>query len=59
MGRFIVRRLLGLVVVVFFVSIITFGFAHAVPGGPFSGEKKLAAATLAQLEKLVEPDIPG
>lgn len=58
MGRFIVRRLLGLVVVVFFVSMITFGFAHAVPGGPFAGEKKLAAATLAQLEKYYHLDQP-
>lgn len=58
MGRYIVRRLLWLFVVVFFVSLITFGFAHAVPGGPFSGEKKLSATALAQLEKYYNLDAP-
>jgi ABC-type dipeptide/oligopeptide/nickel transport system permease component len=58
MGRYIVRRLLWLFVVVFFVSIITFAFAHAVPGGPFSGEKKLPKPTLAQLEKKYKLDDP-
>ena len=46
MGRFIIRRLLWLLVVAFFVSLITFGFAHAVPGGPFSREKKLPPAVM-------------
>src|SRR5215210_6166699 len=58
MGRYIVRRLLWLFVVVFFVSLITFGFAHAVPGGPFSGEKKLPAAVLAQQAKFYNLDAP-
>lgn len=51
MARYITRRLLWLFVVVFFVSLITFGFARAVPGGPFSSEKKLPAAIIAQQEK--------
>jgi ABC-type dipeptide/oligopeptide/nickel transport system permease component len=58
MGRYVARRLLWLLVVVFFVSLITFGFAHAVPGGPFSGEKVLTAAALAQLEKYYNLDKP-
>jgi ABC-type dipeptide/oligopeptide/nickel transport system permease component len=49
MGRFIVRRLLWLLVVAFFVSLITFGFAHAVPGGPFSREKKLPPAVMKNM----------
>lgn len=58
MARYIARRLLWLLVVVFFVSVITFAFAHAVPGGPFSGEKKLPKAILAQLEKKYKLDDP-
>lgn len=58
MARYISRRLLWLFAVVFFVSLITFGFARAVPGGPFSSEKKLPAAVLAQLEKKYNLDAP-
>lgn len=40
MGRYIAGRLLGLVFVVFAVSVIAFLLMHAVPGGPFAeGEK--------------------
>ena len=41
MGRYIVRRLLWMIVVLFVVSVITFGLMHAVPGGPFDREKAL------------------
>lgn len=39
MLNFIFYRLLGLIGVLFVVSIITFGLMHAVPGGPFDEEK--------------------
>jgi ABC-type dipeptide/oligopeptide/nickel transport system permease component len=58
MGRYIARRLLWLFVIVFFVSLITFAFAHAVPGGPFSREKKLAPAILKNLEAKYNLDAP-
>jgi ABC-type dipeptide/oligopeptide/nickel transport system permease component len=58
MGRYIVRRLLWLFIVVFFVSLITFSIARAVPGGPFSGDKKLPAAVIAQQEKYYKLDAP-
>ena len=51
MGRFIIRRLLYMLVVVLVVSGITFGLMHAIPGGPFSREKALPAATLKVLEQ--------
>lgn len=41
MGRYIVRRLLYMFVVLLVVSFITFGLMHAVPGGPFTREKAL------------------
>jgi ABC-type dipeptide/oligopeptide/nickel transport system permease component len=58
MGHFIARRLLWLFVVIFFVSLITFGIAHSVPGGPFSSEKKLPAAVLKQLNAKYNLDDP-
>ena len=42
MGRYITRRFLWMLLVLFFVSLITFSLQHAVPGGPFDREKKLA-----------------
>ncbi|MDQ3227747.1 MAG: ABC transporter permease, partial [Chloroflexota bacterium] len=46
MARYIVGRLLGLVFVLFAVSLITFLLTRAVPGDPFaSGERELPEAT--------------
>ena len=58
MGLYVARRLLWLFVVIFFVSLITFAIAHAVPGGPFSHEKKLPAAVLKQLDQKYNLDDP-
>lgn len=58
MTRYIVRRLLYMVVVILVVSIITFGLMHAIPGGPFSREKALPEATLKILEARYHLDDP-
>jgi ABC-type dipeptide/oligopeptide/nickel transport system permease component len=58
MGRYIARRMLWLLVVVFFVSLITFAIAHAVPGGPFSADKKLPPSVLKQLNAKYNLDSP-
>lgn len=58
MGRFIVRRLLYMVVVILVVSAITFGLMHAVPGGPFDREKSLPPEIMANLEKRYHLDEP-
>lgn len=58
MGRYIIRRLLLLIPVLFFISVITFSLAHAVPGGPFSREKALPPEVLANLEKYYGLDQP-
>jgi ABC-type dipeptide/oligopeptide/nickel transport system permease component len=53
-GRYIITRLIGLVFVLFMVSIIAFLLMHSVPGGPFAPDERgrLPEATrLAQLEK--------
>ncbi len=42
MTRFIIRRILWLIPVLFAVTVITFVLMHSVPGGPWSGERNLA-----------------
>lgn len=39
MFKYIVTRILGLIGVLFIVSVITFSLMHAIPGGPFDEEK--------------------
>ncbi len=58
MGKFIVRRLLWMALVLFVVSLITFTLMRIIPGGPFTGEKRLPAATLAQLNAKYRLDQP-
>jgi ABC-type dipeptide/oligopeptide/nickel transport system permease component len=58
MGRYIIRRLLWLVVVLFAVSVITFGLMHAVPGGPFAREKALPQSIIDNLNARYHLDEP-
>ncbi len=51
MTNYIIRRILWMFVVLFTLSLIVFALMHSVPGGPFSREKKLPAATIAVLEQ--------
>lgn len=55
---FIIRRVLWLIPVLFVVSLITFAFMHAVPGGPWSYEKPLNPGTVARLNKIYGLDLP-
>jgi ABC-type dipeptide/oligopeptide/nickel transport system permease component len=57
-AKFIVRRILWMFLVLFVVSVITFALMHAVPGGPFTLEKRLPAATLKQLNAKYNLDAP-
>jgi ABC-type dipeptide/oligopeptide/nickel transport system permease component len=58
MGRYIIRRILWMVPVLFIISIITFGFAKLVPGGPFDREKPLPPEIVANLNKHFGLDQP-
>jgi ABC-type dipeptide/oligopeptide/nickel transport system permease component len=58
MGRYIIRRLLYMLVVVLVVSMITFGLMHAVPGGPFTREKALPQPTIDALNERYHLDDP-
>jgi len=57
-ARFIVRRILWMLLVLFAVSLITFGLMHAVPGGPFVGEKRLPPEIVAALNAKYHLDQP-
>lgn len=58
MGRYIVRRLLWMIPVLLFISIVTFALVHAVPGGPFDREKALPAEIKANLRQHYGLDQP-
>lgn len=58
MGRYVVRRLLWMLLVLFFISLITFAMEHAVPGGPFDREKRLPDEIMANLEAKYHLDEP-
>jgi len=55
---YIVRRVLWIIPVLFFVSVITFSLMHAVPGGPWSREKKLPQHTIELLDAKFHLDEP-
>lgn len=58
MGRYILRRLLWMILVLLVVSAITFGLMHAVPGGPFDREKALPPEIMANLNARYHLDEP-
>jgi len=57
-GRYIVRRLLWMLVVLLAVSAITFLLMHSVPGGPFDRDKALPEEILANLNARYHLDEP-
>jgi oligopeptide transport system permease protein len=58
MSKYIVRRLLWLLVVLFVVSFITFSLMHLVPGGPWDRDKQLAPQVIENLNKKYGLDQP-
>jgi ABC-type dipeptide/oligopeptide/nickel transport system permease component len=58
MGKFIARRFLWMLLVLFIISVVTFLLMRSVPGGPFSREKPLPAATVALLNEMYNLDAP-
>jgi len=58
MTGYIIRRVLWMIPVLWAVATITFLLMHAVPGGPFSQEKELPPAVLANLNKKYDLDKP-
>jgi ABC-type dipeptide/oligopeptide/nickel transport system permease component len=58
MSKFIARRFLWMLLVLFIISIFTFLLMRSVPGGPFSREKPLPEATIALLNEMYNLDAP-
>lgn len=49
--RFLVRRLISMVLVLWIIATLTFVLMHAIPGGPFAREKALPPEILANIEE--------
>lgn len=58
MARFILRRLLWMLLVLLVVSFITFMLMHAVPGGPFDTEKALPPEIMENMRARYNLDDP-
>jgi ABC-type dipeptide/oligopeptide/nickel transport system permease component len=58
MGRFIIRRILWMFLVLLVVSFVTFILMHQVPGGPFDTERALPAEIMANLRARYHLDWP-
>jgi oligopeptide transport system permease protein len=58
MGRYVFRRLLALIPVLFFVALITFVLMHLAPGGPFDRERRLPPEVEANLNARYNLDKP-
>ena len=58
MLRYMIRQVLWMIPVLFFISVITFALAHAVPGGPFDHEHVLPPEIIANLERYYGLDKP-
>ncbi len=59
MTRFIIRRILWLVPVLLFVSLITFTLMHLTPGGPWDKDKPVSAQVQANLNAKYNLDKPA
>jgi oligopeptide transport system permease protein len=59
MTRFIIRRIIWLVPVLLFVSLITFTLMHITPGGPWDKEKPVSAQVVANLNARYNLDKPA
>jgi len=58
MGRYAIRRLFWMVLVLFVVAFITFSLMHLVPGGPWSRDKALSPQVIENLNKKYGLDKP-
>jgi ABC-type dipeptide/oligopeptide/nickel transport system permease component len=58
MGRFLVKRLFHMLLVLLTVSAITFLLMHAVPGGPFDTEKRIPEAQKELIEEVYHLNDP-
>lgn len=58
MTRYVFRRLGGAIIVLWIIITVTFALMHAIPGGPFTTEKKLPPQVKASIEAKYHLDDP-
>ncbi len=58
MQRYLIRRVLWIIPVLVFISLITFVLMHSVPGGPWDRDKKLAPQVVENLNRKYGLDKP-
>ncbi|MFC4804452.1 ABC transporter permease [Filifactor villosus] len=58
MGQYVAKRVFSMVITLFFVITLTFVMMHAIPGNPFTGEKKLPPAIEKALMEKFNLDKP-
>ena len=58
MTRYVFRRLGGAIIILWVIFTVTFALMHAIPGGPFTTEKKLPPQVKASIEAKYHLDDP-
>ncbi|MEG1812946.1 MAG: ABC transporter permease [Clostridia bacterium] len=58
MGKYVLKRVVSIFITLFIVCTLTFAMMHAVPGGPFTGERNLPPKVLEVLNKKYHLDDP-
>ena len=58
MTRYVFRRLGGAIIILWVIITLTFALMHAIPGGPFTTEKKLPPQVKASIEAKYHLDDP-
>jgi len=58
MTKYILKRVLMSILVIFLIATLTFWLARAVPGGPFNRERPLPAKVLENLNRKYNLDLP-
>lgn len=58
MQLYLIRRVLWIIPVLLFITLITFALMHSVPGGPWDREKRLAPAVVENLNRRYGLDKP-
>ena len=58
MTRYVFRRLGGAIIILWVIITVTFALMHAIPGGPFTTEKKLPPQVKASIEAKSHLDDP-
>ena len=58
MTRYVFRRLGGTIIILWVIITVTFALMHAIPGGPFTSEKKLPPQVKASIEAKYHLDDP-